>query len=133
MKKTLRTSLLCLSALLATPALAINQYILQAGGPSIDYELPINEPQLFTNIFMWIINVDCTIISKSSINTISVRALRKQGSVNDISLSPGDTMVVTVDAGEAMRLTAQPGARVELTNEGDEHITARCSAVTEIH
>lgn len=122
MKKTLRTTFLCLTTLLATPAIAGEQY-----GP-YDYVLPINEPQVIPNISMWVINAECTIMSDVHNNLIAVKALYKKGSVNDITLTRGDTMMISVDAGEVLHLKAESGARVELTNEGSEEITARCYA-----
>jgi hypothetical protein len=125
MKKTLRTTFLCLTTLLTAPASAIaasGQY-----GP-YDYLLPINEPQIIPNITMWAIDAECTIISNVQDNIIAVKALYKKGSVNDIQLKRGDTMVLSVDAGEVLHLKAESGARVELNNEGSEEITARCYA-----
>ena len=41
-------------------------------------------------------------------------------------------MVISVDADETIHLSAEPSARVELTNEGsDEEIKARCYATFE--
>lgn len=124
MKKTLQTTFFCLATLLA-PASALafsGQY-----GP-YDYVLAINEPQVITNISMWAITAECTIMSNVPDNIIAVKALHKKGSVNDIELKRGDSMVINVDAGEALHLKAESGARVELNNEGSEEITARCYA-----
>jgi|TARA_R110002126_G_scaffold273866_1_gene418568 hypothetical protein len=123
MKKTLRTTLLCLTTLFIAPTTAfadVSQY-----GP-YDYILPSNEPQLFTNISLWLINAECTILSDVEDNLITVKALYKKGSVNDVQLKRGDSMVISVDSGEVLHLQAEPSARVELTNEGSEEVTARC-------
>jgi len=122
MKKTLKTAFFCLSTLLAAPALANNQY-----GP-YEYMLSVNEPQIIPNISMWVIRAECTIISESKDNVIAIKALYKKGAVNDIKLTRGDKMVISVESGEVIYLTAESGARVELTNEGSEDITARCYA-----
>lgn len=126
MKNTLKAAFFCLSTLLTAPALASNQY-----GP-YEYILPVNEPQIIANISMWTVRADCIIISEEEeeavINIINVKALYKKGAVNDIKLTRGDKMLVTVEPGEIMRLTAESGARVELTNQGEKDITARCYA-----
>ncbi len=122
MKKILKVTFFCLTTLLTTPAISGGQY-----GP-YDYILPINEPQLIPNISMWTISAECTIISNVPENIITVKALYKKGSVNDVQLKRGDIIVLNVDAGEVLHLKAESGARVELTNEGSEEITARCYA-----
>ena len=122
MKKRLKTAFLCLSTLLAAPVLASNQY-----GP-YEYMLSVNEPQIIPNISMWTVRAECTIISESQDNVIAIKALYKKGAVNDIKLSRGDKMVISVEPGEVIYLKAESGARVELTNEGSEDIIARCYA-----
>jgi len=123
MKKTLKTALLCLTTLFAAPTFAMSgQY-----GP-YDYILPVNEPLMIPNLSMWSITAECTIISNVQDNLIAVKALYKKGSVNDVKLKRGDILMVSVDAGDVLHLEAESGARVELTNEGSEEITARCYA-----
>ncbi|MDF1683168.1 MAG: hypothetical protein P1U36_00780 [Legionellaceae bacterium] len=123
MRKTLKASFLCLTTLFTAPTLAFadtGQY-----GP-YDYVLLSNEPQLFTNISLWPVNAECTILSDVEDNLIAVKALYKKGAVNDVKLQRGDSMVISVDSGEVLHLKAEASARVELTNEGDEEVTARC-------
>lgn len=128
MKKILQTSFFCLSTLLAAPSLATSQPELQMLLGPYDYTLFSHEPLVIPNIAMWTINADCTIESESETNTIVFKALYKKGAVNEIDLARGDTMVISVDKGETIHLKAESGARVELTNEGTEDITARCYA-----
>lgn len=123
MKKTLKASMLCLTTLLAAPSFVFatsSQY-----GP-YEYVLPSNEPLVFTNVSLWPAAAECTILSDVQDNLIAVKALYKKGAVNDIKLKRGDSMVISVDSGEVLHLEAEPNARVELTNEGDEKVTARC-------
>jgi|GEM_PF-2019770 len=124
MKKTLKVTFLLLSTLITMPGFtaASGQY-----GP-YNYILPVNDPQVIPNISVWTVHAECTIISDTDNNIISVKALYKKGSVNSVQLKRGDTLVVTADAGEVLYLEAESGARVELTNEGNENITARCYA-----
>lgn len=125
MNKIFSTVFFCLITLLIAPTSALagsGQY-----GP-YDYVLSVNVPQIIPNLSMWSISAECTIISDVPENIISIKALYKKGSVNDIELKRGDIMVVSVEAGEILHLKAESGARVELNNEGTEEITARCYA-----
>ncbi|MDF1646335.1 MAG: hypothetical protein P1U61_05045 [Legionellaceae bacterium] len=126
MKKQLTAALFCISTLLTTPVLASNQHILTVS-PAIDYELPVNEPQIISNVFRWTITADCTILKSNATSTILFKILRKKGTLNDITLSRGESLRLTMQPDETFHIVAIPGSSVELTNEGDMDITARCT------
>ncbi|MCH9756731.1 MAG: hypothetical protein K0U37_06055 [Gammaproteobacteria bacterium] len=131
MKQHLKTALFCISTLLATPVLATNQPTL-AFGPAVDYVLPSKEPQVFSNVFRWVINAECVIAQSDETSAISFKVLRKKASLNDVSFSRGETLQINVAPEETFRIRAEPGATVQLTNEGEETIVAQCYALTDL-
>jgi hypothetical protein len=130
MKKTLTTALFCISTLLATPALATNQHQLQIT-PSVDYELPSEEPQVFSNIFRWTINAECTVLQSDESSSLLFKVLRKTGTINDITLSRGESLRIDVHPDEIFQIAAVSGAAVELTNEGETTLITHCSAIAD--
>ena len=126
MKRTIGVLLLGLGCILATHAFSATQHPFQLG-PTIDYELPVNEPQVFSNVFMWTVKASCTINSTEANNIISFRVLRKTGSVNNMNLSSGETVTLILHPKEVVYITALPGAKVELLNQGRTTILASCS------
>ena len=98
-------------------------------GLSVEYELPVNDPQIFSNIFFWTVKASCTIISGTPENPFNVTMLRKTGSVNEIMLTSGDSMDIVVQLGDKLNITAVSGAKVELVNHGNTSVKASCSTV----
>ncbi len=96
-------------------------------GLTIDYELPVNDPQVFSNIFFWPIKATCKVISSSEINPLSVTMLNKSGSVNNTILTKGDSILLMLHAGDKFNVTADSGAKVQLINQGDQTIKASCA------
>ena len=129
MIKQLKTAFFCITTLLATPLLASTLYTFQTS-PAVDYELPSNEPQVFSNVFRWAIHAECVAIQDSDETTILFKMLRKKGVLNDISLSRGESIRINVQRDEKFTIVAEPGATVQMTNEGDELLIARCTAAT---
>lgn len=121
-------TLLCASGLLTTNAFSVTYHNFTQG-LAVEYELPANDPQVFSNIFFWKIKATCTIISDPPENPLSVKMLRKTGSVNQIPLSAGDSMGLVVQPGDKLNVTADSGAKVELLNLGPKTIRASCSTV----
>ncbi|MDX2345854.1 MAG: hypothetical protein QNK11_03150 [Legionella sp.] len=130
MKKQLKAAVLCISALLTTPLLANNLNLLQIDYVG-HYELPSNEPQVFVNFTRWTAYVECVIEQSDVTSAISFKVLRKKGTINDITLSKGETLRIDVHPKEAFHVIAIPGASVEMLNEGDESIMAQCTVSPE--
>lgn len=127
MKRTICAAVLAMGGLLAsTHAFAIGSYTFQSGIP-VEYELPPNEPQVFSNVFMWPVKASCKIISATPENTIAFRVLRKNGSVNDVKMSSGDQMTLVFYPNDVVHITAASGGKVELLNLGKNKISALCS------
>ncbi len=119
-------TLLCGCSLFTTNAFSTTNHLLSQG-LVIEYELPVNDPQIFSNIFFWTLKATCTIISDTNENPISVKMLRKTGSINDTPLTTGDSMGLVVQPGDKLNITAVSGAKVELVNHGLKSIKASCS------
>ncbi|MDF1678555.1 MAG: hypothetical protein P1U32_07685 [Legionellaceae bacterium] len=130
MRKHLKCILFCISTLLAIPALAVEETLLQAGA-SVDLQLKPNEPQVFSNVFRWTIDADCTVIKSDETTVILFKILRKQGTMNDITLKRGESLRLQVAQDETFHIIAIPGATIELTNEGEDTAIARCVASNE--
>lgn len=127
MTRNIGAVLLGLGCLLATHAFSARQHTFQPG-LAVDYELPINDPQVFSNVFMWTVKASCTIKSTEASNIVSFKVLRKTGSINNMNLSAGDAMTLTLQPREIIYITALPGAKVELLNEGATTIVASCTS-----
>lgn len=127
MIRKLGLTLLLAGGFLSTSAFAITEHIFTMGH-SMEYELPVNDPQVFSNILFWKITATCTIMSDPSETKLSVKMLKKTGSVNAIPLFAGDSLGIMVQSGDMLNITADSGAKVELVNLGTKSIRASCSA-----
>lgn len=121
-------ALLCAGGLFSATAFSITNHNFQQG-LSVEYELPVNEPQVFSNIFFWTIKATCIVSSENYESNIGVSMLRKTGSVNEIQLTAGDSLVLTLLNGATLNITAESGSKVELVNKSDKVVKATCSTV----
>jgi hypothetical protein len=128
MMRKVGLTLLCASSLLTTDAFSTTYSTFKVGRP-IEYELPVNDPLIISNILFWQIKAVCLIISDPPGTPITVTMLRKTGSVNDTPLATGDSIGLTVQPGDIFNVTADSGAKVQLVNLGSKPIKASCSAV----
>lgn len=127
MLRKIGLTLLCAGALLSQNTFSATEHTFGLAS-AYEFILPPNVPQVFSNIFFWSVDAKCNIISESESNLFSFTVLRKSGSLNNISLSQGDAMVLVVHPGDQLHITAASGGRVELTNHGDSTIKATCSS-----
>lgn len=118
--------LFCVVGLFSSNIFATSSQVFSLGS-GIDYVLPVNEPQLISNPFLWTIKAVCTIKSDDNDNFLSFKVTRKTGSLNGAKLSSGDSMKVSLHANEKIYITAVSGAEVELINVGAKVIKAECS------
>ena len=121
-------TLLCAGGLFSANAFSITNHNFQQG-LSVEYELPVNEPQVFSNIFFWTIKATCIVATENYESNIGVTMLRKTGSVNEIDLTAGDSLVLTLLNGATLNITAESGSKVELVNKSDKVVKAICSTV----
>ena len=127
MMRKIGLTLLCASGLFSTPAFSITEHVLTQG-LAVEYQFTPNEPQVLSNIFFWTIKAVCTVISDVPDNAISIKMLRKTGSVNGIPLTVGDSTGLMMNSGDKLNIIADSGAKVELVNLGNVAIRASCSA-----
>lgn len=127
MLKKLGLSLLCVAATITTNTYAVTKNNMLQAGVTIEYELLPNEPQLFTNYLFWAVEAHCKITTEDDGDVLYGVGLAKKGKLNDIPWSKGDTIRVTVHNGETMKLNADSGAQVSITNEGQHTVKATCS------
>lgn len=125
MLRKIGLGLLCAGALFNTAASAATHALTQ--GVSVEYVLPSNEPQVFANSFFWKISATCSVTSEDESTQLLVEGLSKKGSINDLPLQSGDSVVITVHNGDKFNLSADSGAKVSLTNLGEHSLSASCS------
>lgn len=111
--------------LFSADALATNHNL--APNLTIEYDLPANNPQVFSNYFFWTITATCVIHTQDNSNTIIVKGLNKKGKINGTPLTEGQTMVLTIHDNDRLVISADSGAKVELTNQGAHSVKAVCS------
>ncbi|RUR13278.1 hypothetical protein [Legionella sp. km772] len=126
MLKKIGFSLLCVAASISSSYAVSKNNILQAGA-TLEYELPPNEAQTFSNYMFWEVEADCKIFTQDEGNVLFAKATAKKGKLNGIPWVKGDTLRVTVHDGEILKITASPGAQVQITNEGEHLVKAICS------
>lgn len=127
MLRKLGISLCCTLALFTSHAYATENHSLQSG-VTLEYVLPPNDPQLFSNYTFWPIDANCVINSKDESNVLFIEALAKKGKVNGEKLSKGESLRITVHHGDHLKLSADAGAQVRITNEGEHTVKTTCTA-----
>mgnify|MGYP000370174043 CR=1 FL=1 len=127
MLKKLSFGLLCFAASISTSSYALENNMMQQQGVTIEYELPPNSPQVFSNYMFWTIEANCRIIAEDESDVLNVLALAKKGKVNDVQLTSGQSLQVTVHPSENLKISADSGAKVEITNLGTHTVRASCS------
>jgi len=97
-------------------------------GLTVDFNFPPNSPQVLTNSFFWTLTAKCVVIGDDKANNMHVKMLASTGKVNNTPLKKGDVMDIIVHSNDTLSLVANPGAQVELTNQGEHTIKAACTA-----
>lgn len=130
MIRTIGLTLLCAAVSISTPVYSTRTHSLQQG-LTVEYDLPPHDPQVFTNYMFWSVEANCTVISEQE-NTgdthldLFTEALRKKGTINGITLSAGQNMLLRIHSGESLNLRAESGAKVQITNMSDYQVHAIC-------
>ncbi|MCX7114968.1 MAG: hypothetical protein NTW08_03525 [Gammaproteobacteria bacterium] len=97
-------------------------------GVKMDFNLTPNKREEFTNFAFQRVHAACVISTEDEEgNDIFVEVLRKSGKINDLPVSTGDNVVVRVRDKDVLRITAEPGGKVALTNMGQHAVKAACS------
>ncbi|MBN9231888.1 MAG: hypothetical protein BGO90_12465 [Legionella sp. 40-6] len=126
MLKRLSLGILSIVASLSAVAAPIATDTVHALNMSMDYELHPNQSHTFINYMFWTIDADCKIESQDSSNKLVVVALAKKGKVNEVPLETGQSLEITVVHDQVLKLSAESGAKVEITNYGEHTIKASC-------
>lgn len=127
MLKKIGFGLLCMAASLNTNAYALENNELRSQGATVEYEFLPNQPLVLTNYMFWTIKANCRITTEDASNPLYVVGLAKKGEINNIPLAAGQSLHVTVYPTEILRLSADSGAKVEITNIGAHAVKATCS------
>lgn len=114
-------------AFLSTPSYSMMSHSLQQG-VTLEYELPSHEPQLFINYMFWTVEATCKITSEDENVELFAEALAKKGKVNDVILTAGQSMKVSMHSGESIKISADSGAKVQITNLGNHLVRATCTS-----
>ncbi|KTC90601.1 hypothetical protein OQJ18_00855 [Fluoribacter dumoffii] len=117
--------LLWFAASLSTSAYAAESLLPKA---TLEYVLRSNVPEPVANFFMWPIEAECKIVSEDESNDILFEALAKKGKVNNVDLTAGQSLLIKVHPNEILKISADSGARVDITNFGPHTVRAICTA-----
>lgn len=127
MLRKISFGLLCIAASLSSSSYALESNAMPLQGVTIEYELAPNQPQIFANYMFWTVEANCKIFTEDDSDDLHVVALARTGKVNDMPLSAGQSMHVTVHPNENLKLSADSGAKVQITNLGQHMVKASCS------
>ena len=111
---------------LSTPCYSMMSHSLQRG-ITVEFDLPPHEPQLFVNYMFWTVEANCKITAEDETIGLFAEALARKGKVNDIPLTAGQTLQVTLQSGDNLKLSADSGAKVQITNLNEHTVRATCS------
>ena len=115
----------CVMIFLPTTGSTDNRHILQMGSGYV-FELPAKSPQVMSNPFIWEVKADCIIDAKVDMFDVSFQVTRKKGTLNGRKMSTGELIILSFSPHDKVKITAQAGAEVILTNLGDSPAYATC-------
>lgn len=119
-------ALLCSAISIGTPCYSMTTHTLRPG-VTLEYDLPPHEAQLFVNYMFWSVEALCKItMEEDEAVDLFIEALAKKGKINDIPISAGETRTVNVLVGGTLKLNADSGAKVQITNQSDHMVHATC-------
>ncbi|BCA95102.1 hypothetical protein TUM19329_14630 [Legionella antarctica] len=120
-------TLLCALTSFSAPSFSMTSHSLQQG-VTLEFELPPHDPQLFINYMFWSVEATCKITSEDENVELFAKALAKKGKINDITLTVGQSLQVNLHSGENIKLSADSGAKVQITNLGTHLVRATCTS-----
>ncbi len=128
MLRKIAFGLLCMASSLNTHAYSLeNNEIKPLVTTTIDYEFLPKQPLILANYMFWTITANCVITTENPSVTLNFEGLAKKGKINEIPLAAGESMQVPVFNGQTLRLSADSGARVRITNLGELTVKASCT------
>lgn len=127
MLRNLGIGLFLVAATLSAPSYSMATHTLQTG-ITLDYDLPANDPQVFSNYMFWTVEATCTVSSSDNNIILFAKVLAKKGKINDVEVATGNTIQMAMHSGESFKLSADSGAKVEITNLGTQNVHATCNS-----
>lgn len=98
-------------------------------GVNMDFILAPGAREEFTNFSFQTIHAKCVISSQDEEgDDFFVEVLRKTGVINEQHLSAGDNTIIHVHDQEILKIIADSGGKVALTNRGEHTVRAMCTA-----
>lgn len=94
----------------------------------LEVELPPSDPQIFYNFLLWKVKGSCEVISDTPLNPISFKMLSSKGTLDGVEFAEGSSLSIIASAGQKFQLTAEPRAKVEITNNGEHTIKIHCAS-----
>ena len=94
---------------------------------AMNLDLKPKQDKVLNNSTLWTIHATCQIHSGSSKKTIKIKGNKSGGQVNGKHLAVGQATSFTVYTDKTVKVTAEPGAQVTISNMSDEPLTAVCS------
>lgn len=125
MLRKISLTLLCAAVLSSTPTYSMMTSPLHAG-VTIEYEFLPNDPLTLVNYMYWEIEANCTMRIEDPSDDFQIEVLAKRSSINGTTLSKGESIKITVHADDILKLTAESGAKVKITNLGKHLAKATC-------
>ncbi|KTD30601.1 hypothetical protein [Legionella israelensis] len=117
------------SFLLCAILFSVNAYAethILVEGMTVEYDFPPNVPQTLTNSLFWTVKATCKIDTPDVIDELFALGLKKKGTVNGIKLSENQTLALSVHSGDKLKISADSGASVQITNRGKSRLKATC-------
>lgn len=95
---------------------------------TLELTLSPQSGKMIENNYMWSLNATCQIQCKKNAQRIVVSVIKNSSKVNGKSLSKGQKTTFIVHNHDAISVSAEPGAKVNVRNEGSDLVQASCSA-----
>ncbi|MBA2657363.1 MAG: hypothetical protein H0U70_10365 [Tatlockia sp.] len=130
MLKIIRSTLLCATVLVSTGWASETNLGDLTFGMEMNVDLPVKVAKNFHNFSPWKMKARCTMISQDPQNELDVLGISKNGSVNDIPVSRGTKLHLTLHPNTVLNIMAESGSEVQLTNGGPHVVKARCVLVS---
>lgn len=128
MRKNICLGIFCIGTLLSYSSFALENNVIPLKIITVDYDLPPNQPQVFSNYMFWTIEANCKMTIEGDSTNFFLAALAKKGKINDLPIVAGQSLQLTIRANENLKIIAESGAKVEITNLGPQMAKASCSA-----
>lgn len=94
---------------------------------AMELNIAPKESKVLTNNSLWTLNATCTIQTNQASQKLVVNAIKNESHVNGEKLHCGQKKSIQVRNHEHLSVSAEPGAEVNIVNQGSGAILATCS------